>query len=125
MQKDDYNEIKEIIEKNFPLLLIRLLSGEEDIRKKTAYFEALSINNFAKECQKYKNDDRGLYYSQEEVVCGDVVYSTTELTNAIINNINHPEKEAEFTEKHPQFVKALINEKTISMSLKKLFQELK
>ena len=33
--------------------------------------------------------------------------------------ILHPEKEAEFTEKHPQFVKALINEKTISMSLKK------
>lgn len=27
--------------------------------------------------------------------------------------VNHPEKEAEFTEKHPQFVKALINEKAL------------
>ena len=55
LHKDDYKELKEIIEKNFPLLLIRLLSGEEDIRKKTAYFEATSVNNFAKECQKYKD----------------------------------------------------------------------
>ena len=53
------------------------------------------IIHFLYDYEKYKNDDRGLYYSQEEVVCGDVVYSTTELTNAIINNINHPEKEAE------------------------------
>jgi hypothetical protein len=46
LQKDDYNELKDIIEKNFPLLLIRLLSGEEDIRKKNAYFEALSDMDF-------------------------------------------------------------------------------
>ena len=35
--------------------MIRLLSGEDDIRKKTAYFEASSVTNFAKECINYKD----------------------------------------------------------------------
>ena len=55
LSKTDFNEIKKIIEKNFPLLLIRLLSGEEDIGKKSAYFEASSLNYFSKECKKYKD----------------------------------------------------------------------
>ena len=55
LSKIDFDEIKKIIEKNFPLLLIRLLSGEEDIGKKSAYFEASSLNYFSKECHKYKD----------------------------------------------------------------------
>ena len=55
LNNNDYNEIKVIIEKNFPLLMIRLLSGEEDLGKKLSYFEAKSYNNFSKECKKYKD----------------------------------------------------------------------
>ena len=55
LKKVEFNELNQIIKKNFPLLMIRLLSGEDDIRKKTAYFEASSVTNFAKECINYKD----------------------------------------------------------------------
>ena len=55
LNKDDFTEIKEIIEKNFPLLLIQILSGEENIRKNSAFFEARSFNDFSNKCKNYKD----------------------------------------------------------------------
>jgi len=52
------------------------------------------IIHFLYDFEKYKNVDRGLYYDQKNVVCGDVVYSKAELISAIMNNNNDPGKEA-------------------------------
>ena len=56
LRKDDYEEIKSIIDKNFPLLLIRILNVSEIGQKKQlSFFEASSFNHFTKSCEKYKN----------------------------------------------------------------------
>ena len=56
LNKEDYQEIKEIIEKSFPLLLIRIINGnEKDNTRQISYFEASSLNYFIKECQQYKD----------------------------------------------------------------------
>ena len=56
LRKDDYEEIKNIIDKNFPLLLIRILNVSEIGQKKQlSFFEASSFNHFTKNCEKYKN----------------------------------------------------------------------
>ena len=56
LDKESFSEIKEIIEKSFPLLLIRILDGnEKDNTKQPSFFEASSFNHFTKECEKYKD----------------------------------------------------------------------
>ena len=56
LDKESFSEIKEIIEKNFPLLLIRILTGnEKDINKQPSFFDASSFNHFSKECKNYKD----------------------------------------------------------------------
>ena len=56
LSKEDYKELKEIIDKSFPLLLIRILDGnEKDNTKQPSFFEASSFNHFTKECEKYKD----------------------------------------------------------------------
>ena len=56
LRKDDYEEIKSIIDKNFPLLLIRILNVSEIGQKKQlSFFEASSFNHFTKSCEKYKD----------------------------------------------------------------------
>ena len=55
LSKSDFNEIKEIIEKNFPLLTIKIVSGEDYVGKKLAFFEAGSVNNFSNNCKNYKD----------------------------------------------------------------------
>ena len=56
LDKQDYKEIKEIIDKNFPLLLIRFLNNNENYNdKQLPYFEASSFNHFSKECEKLKD----------------------------------------------------------------------
>ena len=56
LDKQDYKEIKEIIDKNFPLLLIRFLNNNENYNdKQLPYFEASSFNHFSKECEKVKD----------------------------------------------------------------------
>jgi hypothetical protein len=56
LDKESFSEIKEIIEKSFPLLFIRIISGnEKDINKQTSFFEASSFNYFSKECKNYKD----------------------------------------------------------------------
>jgi len=55
-QMIDFDEIKEIIHKNFPYLIIRLISGNDaDRGKKITFFEASSFNHFTEECKKYKD----------------------------------------------------------------------
>ena len=56
LDKQDYKEIKEILDKNFPLLLIRILNNSENYNdKQLPYFEASSFNHFSKECEKLKD----------------------------------------------------------------------
>ena len=56
LDKNDFDEIKEIIHKNFPYLIIRLISGNDaDRGKKITFFEASSFNHFTEECKKYKD----------------------------------------------------------------------
>lgn len=56
LDKQDYKEIKEILDKNFPLLLIRILNNNENYNdKQLPYFEASSFNHFSKECEKLKD----------------------------------------------------------------------
>ena len=56
LDKEDFKEIKEIIENYFPLILIRILSGDEkELNKQLSYFETSSYNHFSKECKKYKD----------------------------------------------------------------------
>ena len=40
----------------------------------------------------YRNEDRGLYYPKEEVVCGDAPETIEELITAIEDNFAHPDK---------------------------------
>ena len=56
LNKEEYNELKEIINKNFPLLLIRLINNNEfENTKKISIFETSSFNHFEKECKNYKD----------------------------------------------------------------------
>ena len=56
LSKEDYNDIKNIIDKSFPLLLIRIINGDEkDNNKQLSFFEASSFNHFTKNCEQYKN----------------------------------------------------------------------
>ena len=55
LNKNDFEEIKEIIDKNFPLLIIKILSGEENMGKKLAFFETSSFNDFSSQCKEYKD----------------------------------------------------------------------
>ena len=56
LKSEDYQEINDIINKNFPLLLIRILNvNEKDHSKQLSFFEASSYNHFIKECEKYKD----------------------------------------------------------------------
>ena len=38
----------------------------------------------------YVNDDRGVYYKKEDVVCGDVAFDEKQLINVIANNLKNP-----------------------------------
>lgn len=56
LSKEDYHDIKNIIDKSFPLLLIRIINGDEkDNNKQLSFFEASSFNHFTKKCEQYKN----------------------------------------------------------------------
>lgn len=50
----------------------------------------------------YKNEDRGLYYSKEEVACGDCPETIDELLNAIEDNLNNPNKYKELRRKRKE-----------------------
>ena len=56
LNKEEYNELKEILEKNFPLLLIRIINSNEfENTKKISIFETSSFSFFEEECKKYKD----------------------------------------------------------------------
>ena len=55
LSKNDFEEIKEIIDKNFKLLLIKIISGDDIMGKKLAFYETTSFNNFSNQCKKYKD----------------------------------------------------------------------
>ena len=55
LSKEDFKDIKEIVDKNFHLLLIKISSGEEYMGKKLAFFETSSLNYFNNNCKKYKD----------------------------------------------------------------------
>ena len=55
LDKKDFEEIKEIVDKNFHLLLIKISSGEENMGKKLAFFETTSFNRFSNQCKNYKD----------------------------------------------------------------------
>lgn len=46
----------------------------------------------------YANEDRGLYYKKEDVVCGDASQTVDELLTYMEGNLSHPEKEAKLRE---------------------------
>ena len=43
----------------------------------------------------YANEDRGLYYKTEQVVCGDVAYNIQQLMHSLLLNIDNPQKDCE------------------------------
>lgn len=43
----------------------------------------------------YANEDRGLYYKKEDVVCGDVSQTINDLLEYMESNLLHPEKDAQ------------------------------
>ena len=51
------------------------------------------IIHFLYDYEKYRTDDRGLYYAQEDVVSGDVVTNLPSLQKALIENLEAPEKQ--------------------------------
>lgn len=53
------------------------------------------IVHFMYDYDYYSNDDRGLYYKYEDVVCGDAVFEEDDLLAAIMTNIENPEKDKE------------------------------
>lgn len=57
------------------------------------------IIHFLYDYEYYKNHDRGLYYEWNQVNGGDVVFNKIDLLNAIIKNMEHPEKEKELRKK--------------------------
>lgn len=65
----------------------------------SCFFDFLLLNrpiiHFLYDYDNYINNDRGLYYSKEDVCCGDCVYNSNELINSIINNINCINKDRE------------------------------
>ena len=60
----------------------------------SCFFDYLILNrpiiHYLYDFEKYKNNDRGLYFEQGEVVCGDVVYTKNDLMRAIIDNLDNP-----------------------------------
>lgn len=50
----------------------------------------------------YKNEDRGLYYSKERVVCGDCPETINELIDAIDENLKNPNKYRELRKKRKE-----------------------
>lgn len=57
------------------------------------------IVHFIYDYDKYVNQDRGVYYTAEEVCCGDAVKNTTDLKKALADNIAHPDKDKQLREK--------------------------
>ena len=51
------------------------------------------IIHFLYDYDYYSDEDRGLYYSKDEVVCGDVVTDGSSLKQAIIRNLDNPRKD--------------------------------
>lgn len=51
------------------------------------------IIHFVYDYDYYMNQDRGLYYEKEEVVCGDVAMEKSELRSFIIENMENPQKQ--------------------------------
>ena len=47
----------------------------------------------------YRNQDRGLYYPKEEVVCGDAPENVTDLLKSLEANLENPGKDAELRKK--------------------------
>ena len=52
------------------------------------------IIHYLYDYEYYANDDRGLYYVKEDVVCGDSVETIDELLQAIEDNLKFPDKNA-------------------------------
>ena len=50
------------------------------------------IVHFLYDYDFYRNNDRGLYFDQEDVVCGDVAVTAEDLRNAVKENLCEPEK---------------------------------
>ena len=52
------------------------------------------IIHYLYDYEYYANEDRGLYYKKEDVVCGDVAVNEDELLRFLDENLNAPEKNA-------------------------------
>ena len=61
------------------------------------------IIHFLYDYNYYENDDRGLYYNKEDVVCGDVAENMEQLIWALRENLQHPEKDKALREKRKRF----------------------
>ena len=61
------------------------------------------IIHFLYDYKYYENDDRGLYYKKEDVVCGDVAEDMEQLICALRDNLQHPEKDKALRGKRKRF----------------------
>lgn len=65
----------------------------------SCFFDYLLLDrpviHFMYDYDYYCNDDRGLYYKYEDVVCGDAVFEESNLMYSITSNIENPEKNKE------------------------------
>lgn len=63
----------------------------------SCFFDFLILNrpiiHYLYDYDYYLNDDRGLYYNKEDVVCGDVAQSEDELLDVICSNLENPQKD--------------------------------
>ena len=86
LEKKSYDEIKDILEKNFPLLQIRILNNSETYNdKQLSFFEASSYNNFTKECEKIKDMcDYGYFidiYTKQKILIVQIGKESKKLLN--------------------------------------------
>lgn len=61
------------------------------------------IIHFLYDYKYYENDDRGLYYKKEDVVCGDVAENMNQLICALRENLDNPEKDKAVRDKRKHF----------------------
>ena len=57
------------------------------------------IIHYIYDYEYYVNEDSGVYFKKEEVLCGDAPENEVDLWNAIIDNLSYPEKNAKLRKK--------------------------
>lgn len=82
------------------------------------------IVHYIYDYEYYANKDRGLYYSKDDVVCGDVVTTQKELIESIKKNINDPDNNKELRlsrkQRYMQFEKENSCEEIYNFIMRKL-----